>query len=136
MKKKVRKIVVNNICYYWRYSEKSISNHQYWKARILIFSEVNHLHIECFFKTNRNIFGGCHLNWGFLAEKNGNEVELNFNHPSFIAELITFLLKNKVDVTMQTRYTFEHAVDFLSEMGYTNFKPVWTFHPIAENVSP
>ena len=72
---------------------------------------------------------GCHLNVGFLANKNGIETEININQPAFVSDLINYIIKNKVDFVKEKTYIFENAWTILDEMGYDlkSFKTPYVF---------
>lgn len=114
-----RKITINGQVYIWNYTDKYNRIDDTYISR-LFFSpqDRKNISVECFFKTTACFFTGCHLNVGFSAIKNGEEYEINFNHPGFISEMMQFILNNKVDFLTQERYFFDDAFAFLKEMGY------------------
>lgn len=133
MKSKLRKITIDNQVYLWNSTHKYNCTDDSYTSRLFFSPEKNkQLYVECYFKSHAHFYMGCHLNVGFLAEKDGKEVEISFNHPGFVAELIKFILSNKADFSKKDKYRFENVWDFLSEMGYGSFKTPYGFIPSSK----
>ena len=104
MKTRKRMITVNMQVFIWNYTNKYDPTDDTYVSRFFFSpQDRKNIRVECFFKTKAHFFTGCHLNVGFLATKNGEVFEINFNQPGFIAELIQFILIYKVDFSKQER---------------------------------
>ena len=108
MKQKFRKITVKNLKFLWCFSEKWMG--KYWQSYLTIKLEtdkqaqviIKYLSEDTYICSNP-------LNTGLPVRKNQEELELNLNKPKFIAEILSYLLENEVDLTKQKKYLFANG---------------------------
>ncbi|GKS14897.1 hypothetical protein YDYSY3_58970 [Paenibacillus chitinolyticus] len=67
--------------------------------------------------------------WAFYnitAQKNDLETTIHLGKPKHIAEIISYLMKQRKELfTKGQPHILNNAWDLLMEMGYSNFNPVW-----------
>ncbi|GGG02183.1 hypothetical protein GCM10010912_53760 [Paenibacillus albidus] len=70
-----------------------------------------------------------HTFWAFYditAHKNDLETTIHLGRPKHIAEIISYLMKDRQKwFTKGKSHILNNAWDLLKEMGYSNLKPVW-----------
>ena len=117
MLKKLRRIVVNGESFLWRWRYDGHAD--CLPSYLLILLENDRrAELRIKFYLTGNPIEICMLNSGFKAIKNDEEFIVNFNEPKYIAEIIQYLMENKVDFSKEKRYIFENGEQLLNEMGY------------------
>jgi len=115
--KKLRKIVVGGETYLWKhnYNDCDYSVPLYL---LILFEKDRQAEVRVKFPLMGHPIEKCMLNSGFKATKNGMKVIINLNEPKYIAELIQFLMSNKIDFSKGKKHLFENGDQLFIEMGY------------------
>lgn len=115
---KLRRIVVEDEVYFWKYR---YDDYDYClPSYLLILSEkYKGAEIRIKFPLIDKPIDSFMLNSGFKAMKNGEEVIINLNEPKYVAEFIRYLLKNGVDFQKKAINIFNNGEELFEEMGYS-----------------
>lgn len=114
-----------------KYSGRAKVKYRFWEADR---SDLNHLlvggrfEITIIFESNLPDEDPLTF-WAFYnitAQKSDLETTIHLGKPKNIAEIISYLLKQRKELfTKGQPHILDTAWDLLMEMGYSNFNPVW-----------
>ena len=115
--KKLRKIVVGGETYLWKhnYNDCDYSTPLYL---LILFEKDRQAEVRVKFPLMDCPIEKGMLNSGFKATKNGMEFTINLNEPKYIAELIQYLMNNKIDFSKGKKHLLENGYQLFNEMGY------------------
>lgn len=110
--KKFRKIVIDNFEYRCLYH---VDDYDYLSCPYLLVVPVSNpkSDIKIYFSIKEHYL----LNSGFPAKFNGEDVSINLNKPSFVAEIICQCKKIIADFDGQKRCNID-GIDILNQLGY------------------
>lgn len=112
MKKKIRHITIGTVKYNYIVFEFSLKIFNPNKTTNNEFIKVN-------FNTKDDLYVGSLIYSGhFKTYKNGKELILNCNEPSFVKEIILALDIEKYDFISKKQYIIDEGIKILEKLGY------------------
>jgi hypothetical protein len=116
-----RKITVNGKTFEWRFS---VDNYDWQLPSHLVFrAPERKLKIILYFIPDDNgksvQIGKCPFQTGLRAFREGEVVLINLNQPRFVAELLQYLLEERLKPEETGTVTFSDGKEILRLLGYT-----------------
>lgn len=110
----MRNIVIRDTLYKWTFR----GDRDYaCNSSISILTEDRNVKIVIRFKTTDTFTAGSPLNEGMPMLKDGNVYIVNLNQPKYIAEFMSYLLDNGLDLTKKSTKEFD-GNKLLLDIGY------------------
>lgn len=110
MKKKLRHITIGNKTFNYVVNADTL--------KIFNDNKSNEF-VKIDFDTRDDLYLGCLIFSGhFKTYKNGEELILNINTPSFAKEIIMYLEIEKHDFTLQKQLVIDNGIQILEKLGY------------------